>query len=43
VGTHAAIGPTFRLRWLRRPGGGQRGWNGVGPFAFQAGAAVFFR
>ena len=43
TGAHAAIGPSFRVRWVPRPAGGEIGWNGIGPLAFQVGATVFLR
>jgi hypothetical protein len=42
AGAHAAIGPTFRVRWMHRPIADGVGWNGIGPFAFQVGATVQF-
>jgi len=43
AGAHAAIGPSFRIRWMHRPAGGDVGWNGIGPLAFQIGATVLLR
>ena len=43
VSSHVALGPSFRVRWVRRPEGGGSGWNGIGPFALQAGVAIQFK
>jgi len=40
--SHAALAPSFRVRWIDRPDA-LDGWNGLGAFTFQVGATVIVR